>query len=134
MAYLKDLTSEPDYQGLTYDGQVWSEMTTLGGWGDLSIQPHDNSVQEATYNFGVYGGAASKINGAGVDTNSAECVDRVMAISIYNPSTTAYQASFTAKKGGLGLQTEALVPPTFDSAVFKAMGALTASAVLASLI
>mmetsp|Transcript_11547 Transcript_11547/g.17419 ORF Transcript_11547/g.17419 Transcript_11547/m.17419 type:complete len:98 (+) Transcript_11547:791-1084(+) len=82
----------PDYIA-TYSGNDWSTLTSLGGWGDLSIQAFD-LTSTSYYEFGTYGKVATDPTDSGAtpyayDLNTAECVDRFAVVHMYNSGSTA---------------------------------------------
>jgi len=82
----------PEFIG-TYDGKDWQDLTSLGGWGDYTIQPF---VQDGDiYPYGVWGGEASytAAEAKAQDTNPDMGATRYAAIMIFVPSGTITAAN-----------------------------------------
>lgn len=124
----------PTYPG-KYDGSVWKDLTSMGGWGDYSYQKL--AATGATYQFGVYGSSTDTAAKMGLDTNPTACVERT-AIVMINANT----AAVTVAEGTINLSVKDLaataasyVAPTnaVEAGSVKMAVALASAAAVATL-
>mmetsp|Transcript_37044 Transcript_37044/g.56794 ORF Transcript_37044/g.56794 Transcript_37044/m.56794 type:complete len:200 (-) Transcript_37044:73-672(-) len=121
-----------------YTGKVWSDLTSLGGWGDLSVQTFtlDSSYY---YEFGTYGKVQSiptTSTSNAVDTNTAECVDRYALVQIYaSTAGTAANAALVGQPMALSTENGDFTAPTtmteLEGASILKAGVAVAAAVAA---